>query len=177
MTDNNTNVETTQDANKKAELSDILQALKEGASMQKMRAVIEQDLRKRHGETIARMSDAELEELITNATEFLCLAPLAEAAAKKTASKALFAVNSPRWYADKAVNVLTTALGVGAAVWAGNKLGVFPGQNAANSGSTLFGKTPDNLLPNPYADTTPTKVSPRVGNSRPRSVGFDHQAS
>ena len=167
MTNNNT----------KTELNELQKALKEGADIQTLRAKIEGDIRSAHGEFVAKLSDQELEQIIANATEFINLAPLAELTAQRVADKVLFNATDSRWYADKAVNIFTTALGVGVAVWAGRKLGVVQTSDSAGSDNSLFGGSTDKTQDNPFADTTPVPVSPRVGKSRPGSLSFDHQAS
>lgn len=157
-----------------SELEELKKALKEGAGLQTLRAKIEQALREDHGQIIAQLSNEELDELITNTTEYLNLRPIVEHTARAVADKTLFAVNEPRWYADKAVDILATALGVGAAVWAGQKTGLISSSQAGSSKDALPGASEGT---NPFADTTPVTVSPLIGRSRPTSVHFDHQAS
>ena len=171
MTTTNNNTEN------KTKLSELHQAVKDGADIQTLRAKIEAEFRANHNKAIAQFSDEDLGLMIANATEFVNLAPLSEMTAERVADKVLFNVSDSRWYADKVVNIFTTALGVGAAVWAGNKLGIFPATRATSSDNSLFGDSSEDTQNNPFADTTPVKVSPRIGNSRPKSAAFDHQAS
>lgn len=171
MSKNNTNTIS-------AELEDLKQEIKESGELHATRLQIEGEFRKRYKKLLSRMSDEELEEMVSSATEFVNLGPLAEHTANRVAEKVLFNVTDPRWIKEKAFDALVTGLSVVGAAYAAKKMGVFEEDKATENKVSLFLNSSDADEFSPFADTTPSQASPRIGLSRPQPRGsVDHAAS
>ena len=98
------------------------------------------------------------------------MAPGLYCLSKDITDQILFNPTDLRWLAGKAVNVVTSAVGTGIAIWGANKLGMF-GQNGLGSVYEL-----GDCASSPFSDSTPVGHNPLVGKSKPPVRIFDKNA-
>lgn len=148
----------------------ILNDLVKTKDTEKLKLDIEHHLCEEYGDVMKEFTAEEIDNLASLVRDHVMLKPIVELTAEAVADKVLFNPTDTRWLADKAIDVLTTAVGVGGLMWATNKLGL--GYTASRDPLPEASRLADS----PFSDTAQAS-STKVGRSRDNVVPFDRKAS
>lgn len=157
---------------KKEDVRALLTDLNRLGEHMAIRSQVEDEISRRYHEAVKDFDVDELESLIGSVTNEVRLSPVVYKTSSLTAQQILFNPKSPRWWADKAVDVATTAIGASVVIWGAKKLGAFEKRQATNlEVESVAAST------NPFSDSTPCSGHSRVGQSRPPTRLFDVSVS
>ena len=135
--------------------------------------VIEKEIVSKYEDVLSTFTAEELDALLEETALYVRYRPLLEKTAEKVAEKVLFNPTDTHWLASKAVDVLTTAAGVGVAAFIGYKMGVpLFGVESGSPTLDIAGATDS-----PFGNTEAAPVSLKPGRSRGNVLPFDQRAS
>lgn len=154
----------------KDDLKSLMEDLAHAEDTQEIKSKLEHALCEQYGDFLADLSAEQIDEIATTVRDFVVLKPVALMTAEAVADKVLFNPTDSRWLADKAVDVITTVIGVGGALWAANRLGI----------SLSEGKSVENPLAHqssPFSSAAAAEPASVVGKAKSNLYPFDHKAS
>jgi hypothetical protein len=172
---NTTNTETSKT---KTILKDLLQE----SDSEKVREMLEFRLCDEVGELLTELSAQQIDGLVNQVRNQVVFGPathiIAKATSEAVAEKVLFNPTSSRWIADKAVNILTTAVGVGALIWTANRLGItLVGGSSESVTPSITPSVQNDPFATPSGGFSDTTSAPAPTRRRGNVVPFDTQAS